>query len=145
MNKSDLDFWKNRVSELEEECVKKQDKIDKLSKDNSNYRNANTYYQKQLEDCERKNKSLCQQRDELQKKIFELESELSAKENLLKIKNGLRGEKSDYGKLMQEILSYEPTNKEDDMALFNYHALRSFYEKQDKEKNKTNRICEYIQ
>jgi len=110
----------DRIKELEEELTKKQTEIDKLSKDNSSYRNANIYYQKNLKDYEQKNKSLWQQRDKLEKqiseieirlnmaetklfsnvdrayyesKIEELESELSVKENLLRIKNGLCEEK----------------------------------------------------
>ena len=35
----DLDFWKNRVSELEEECAEKQNDIDKLESDNENLKN----------------------------------------------------------------------------------------------------------
>ena len=35
----DLDFWKNRVSELEEECAEKQNDIDELESDNENLKN----------------------------------------------------------------------------------------------------------
>ena len=35
----DLDFWKNRVAELEEECAEKQKEIDKLESDNENLKN----------------------------------------------------------------------------------------------------------
>ena len=35
----DLDFWKNRVSELEEECAEKQNDIDELVSDNENLKN----------------------------------------------------------------------------------------------------------
>ena len=35
----DLDFWKNRVAELEEECAKKQNDIDELESDNENLKN----------------------------------------------------------------------------------------------------------
>lgn len=71
-------------------------------------------------------------------KITQLESELSAKENLLKTKNGLCREESDYEKLMEEILDYEPTNKEDDIAQFDYDSLRAF----NNAVKKRNRIAE---
>ena len=32
----ELDFWKNKVSKLEEECYKKQNEIEKLESDNEN-------------------------------------------------------------------------------------------------------------
>ena len=35
----DLDFWKNRVAELEEECAEKQNDIDELESDNENLKN----------------------------------------------------------------------------------------------------------
>ena len=35
----DLDFWKNRVAELEEECAEKQNDIDELKSDNENLKN----------------------------------------------------------------------------------------------------------
>lgn len=35
----DLDFWKNRVAELEEECAEKQNDIDGLESDNENLKN----------------------------------------------------------------------------------------------------------
>ena len=35
----DLDFWKNRVAELEEECAEKQNKIDEVESDNENLKN----------------------------------------------------------------------------------------------------------
>lgn len=35
----DLDFWKNRVSELEEECAEKQNEIDKLKSYRENLKN----------------------------------------------------------------------------------------------------------
>ena len=35
----DLDFWKNRVAELEEECAEKQNDIDELESDNENLQN----------------------------------------------------------------------------------------------------------
>lgn len=96
----ELDFSKHdrkftdRIKKLEEEIYKKQDEIDKLSKKNLDCENAIIYYKKQLEECTQKNESLCQQREQLQKKIFELESELSAKESMLNEfcgENGLIG------------------------------------------------------
>ena len=35
----DLDFWKNKVAELEEECVEKQNEIEELESDNENLKN----------------------------------------------------------------------------------------------------------
>ena len=35
----DLDFWKNRVAELEEECAEKQNDIDELESQNENLKN----------------------------------------------------------------------------------------------------------
>ena len=35
----DLDFWKNRVAELEEECAEKQNDINELESDNKNLKN----------------------------------------------------------------------------------------------------------
>ena len=35
----DLDFWKNRVAKLEEECAEKQNDIDELESDNENLKN----------------------------------------------------------------------------------------------------------
>ena len=37
--RKELDFWKNKVAELEEECVEKQNEIDKLESDNENLKN----------------------------------------------------------------------------------------------------------
>ena len=37
--RKELDFWKNRVAELEEECAEKQNDIDELESDNENLKN----------------------------------------------------------------------------------------------------------
>ena len=37
--RKELDFWKNKVAELEEECVEKQNEIDELNSDNENLKN----------------------------------------------------------------------------------------------------------
>ena len=37
--RKELDFWKNKVAELEEECVEKQNEIDELESDNENLKN----------------------------------------------------------------------------------------------------------
>ena len=37
--RKELDFWKNKVSKLEEECYKKQNDIDELKSDNENLKN----------------------------------------------------------------------------------------------------------
>ena len=37
--RKELDFWKNKVSKLEEECYKKQNEIDELKSDNENLKN----------------------------------------------------------------------------------------------------------
>ena len=37
--RKELDFWKNRVAELEEECAEKQNDIDGLESDNENLKN----------------------------------------------------------------------------------------------------------
>ena len=36
---SDLDFWKNKVSKLECECVNKQDEVEKLKSETENLKN----------------------------------------------------------------------------------------------------------
>lgn len=115
------EFLSIRIEEIEE-IKAKNEKIKELCDENM---------QLQL-----KRNELRQTVDDLQEKISELESELSVKENLLKVKNGLCGEKSDYETLMEEILSYEQTNNEDDVRLFNYQALRNFYENQHRAKRK---------
>ena len=37
--RKELDFWKNKVSKLEEECYKKQNEIEELESDNENLKN----------------------------------------------------------------------------------------------------------
>ena len=37
--RKELDFWKNKVAELEEECVGKQNEIEELNSDNENLKN----------------------------------------------------------------------------------------------------------
>ena len=37
--RKELDFWKNKVSKLEEECYEKQNEIDELNSDNENLKN----------------------------------------------------------------------------------------------------------
>jgi len=110
----------DRIAELEEKDIKKQEKIQDL---------AGVNMQLQVERNE-----LRQKVENLQEQISKLESELSVKENLLKIKDGLCGEKSDYEKLMEELLSYEPTNKEDDIAQSNYYCLRTWANSSKREK-----------
>ncbi len=89
-------------------------------------------------DCTEHDRKFTDRISQLEKQVSELESELSVKENLLKTRNGLCGEESDYEKLMEEILSYEPTNKEDDVAQFNYDSLTAF----NNAVKKRNRIAE---
>lgn len=85
---SNLDFWKNRVAELEEECVRKQNMIDDLDK----IINSKNDEIKQLKhDLEKTYNHLMETEKEAEEQIEELESELEVKENLLKIKNGLCG------------------------------------------------------
>ena len=37
--RKELDFWKNKVSKLEEECYEKQNEIEELKSDNENLKN----------------------------------------------------------------------------------------------------------
>ena len=37
--RKELDFWKNKVSKLEEECYEKQNEIEELESDNENLKN----------------------------------------------------------------------------------------------------------
>ena len=37
--RKELDFWKNKVSKLEEECYEKQNEIEELNSDNENLKN----------------------------------------------------------------------------------------------------------
>ena len=48
----DLDFWKNRVAELEEECAEKQNDIDELKSDNKNLKNEITKLKQHLKSKE---------------------------------------------------------------------------------------------
>jgi len=63
-----------------------------LEKENLNYKRANADCRSHMEYLDQRNNSLRIEKGELKKKISELESELSTKEDLLKNKNGLRGE-----------------------------------------------------
>lgn len=77
MNKSDLDFWKNRVSELEQECAEKQKQISELEiKYNMKKTGLFTNEEKAFYEA----------------KIKALEEKLLVVENLLKNNNGLDGE-----------------------------------------------------
>ena len=71
--RKELDFWKNKVAELEEECVEKQNEIDKLESE-----------------CEKIHKQLMETEKDAQAHILELKTEierLSAKENLCEHKD----------------------------------------------------------
>ena len=71
--RKELDFWKNKVAELEEECVEKQNEIEELKSE-----------------CEKIHKQLMETEKDAQAHILELKTEierLSAKENLCEHKD----------------------------------------------------------
>lgn len=86
-NKS-LDFWKNRVAELEEECVRKQNMIDDLDK---TINSKNDEIKQLKHDLDKSTTIHDEFKKEAQDMIAELKSELEAKDNLSKIKSGLLG------------------------------------------------------
>lgn len=60
--RKELDFWKNRVSKLEEECYEKQNEIEELESDN--------------EELKSDNENLKNEIDKLEKKIIKAQSEI---------------------------------------------------------------------
>ena len=85
--RKELDFWKNRVAELEEECVEKQNEIDELNSDNENLKNE---IEELKSECEKIHKQLMETEKDAQAHILELKTEierLSAKENLCEHKD----------------------------------------------------------
>ena len=71
--RKELDFWKNKVSKLEEECYEKQNEIEELESE-----------------CEKIHKQLMETEKDAQAHILELKTEierLNAKENLCEHKD----------------------------------------------------------
>lgn len=85
--RKELDFWKNKVAELEEECVEMQNEIDKLESDNENLKNE---IEELESECEKIHKQLMETEKDARAHILELKTEierLSAKENLCEHKD----------------------------------------------------------
>ena len=85
--RKELDFWKNKVSKLEEECYEKQNEIEELESDNENLKNE---IEELKSECEKIHKQLIETEKDAQAHILELKTEierLSAKENLCEHKD----------------------------------------------------------
>lgn len=85
--RKELDFWKNKVAELEEECVEKQNEIDELNSDNENLKNE---IEELKSECEKIHKQLMETEKDARAHILELKTEierLNAKENLCEHKD----------------------------------------------------------
>ena len=52
--RKELDFWKNKVSKLEEECYEKQNEIDELESDHEELKSDNENLKNEIEELEKK-------------------------------------------------------------------------------------------